>query len=147
MSMYCTISGSISYEKQEDFDKALSLLQVGGWLKDGFILDEMGTRISEEADVDISGRAIRIPLFHYRNLGGFLDKLFVGGKGEVIWTSTDGCFDGGFIIDGKEISYDLTKWAKENMPEEDADPPDENDFDSYCEWQQEVEQTFFEEMT
>jgi hypothetical protein len=112
MSKYCTISGSIGYERQEEFDNAIALLEKGGWLKDGFIVDECGNKISEETDVDVSERAICIPLFLHRNLGGLLDDLFKGGKGEVVWTSTESGFAGGVITDGVETSYDLIKWAK-----------------------------------
>ena len=151
MSTYCTIGGLIHYEKEEDFQAALAILKEG-WLDDeGYMLTEDEHRIDEvEPSVDAVERDIFIPLFHYRNLGYVLNDLFKGGKGKVIWTCTDGCFEGGVIVDGKETHYDLEKWAAEgeNMEfEEDRTPPDvEKEFDDYCEWQGEVEQAFFEMM-
>lgn len=145
MSQYCTIGGSIGYERQEDFDNAIHLLEVGGWLKDGFMVDELENRICDTSDVDISRKAFCIPVYHYHNLGGLLQNLFKGGKGEVVWTTTDGDFQGGVIVNGQETLYDLEVWAKENMEEENSLPPD--DIAELDEWQQEVEQEFFEEMS
>ena len=47
MSTYCTIGGEISYQNKKDFDAALSVLRVGGWLKENnFIDDFYGFRLS-----------------------------------------------------------------------------------------------------
>lgn len=145
MSMYCTIGGSITYKNQEDFDNAINLLVNGGWMKDGFMLDELGNHLENTSDVDFSSKAFNIPVFLYYNLGAILGNLFKGGKGEVVWTSTDGRFDGGVIVNGKETLYDLEKWAKENMEQKDSLPPE--NFAELCEWHQLVEREFFEEFT
>jgi hypothetical protein len=148
MSKYCTIGGSITYENQEAFDNAIHLLENGGWIKNGFMINELGNRIcdtSDTSDVDIARKAFCIPVFLYRNLGAVLDSLFKGGKGEVVWTSTDSGFKGGVIVDGEETIYDLEKWAKENMEQEASLPPE--DFAELCEWQQDVEREFFEEFS
>lgn len=147
MSCYCTISGFIRYEKQEDFDAALAVIE--SWYDMDYCTDECDERINDDTEPDInrSARIITIPLFLHRNLGYHLNEIWTGGKGRVVWTCTDGCFEAGYIIDGKETTFDLEKWAKENMEEENATPPNVEDFDAFCEWQAEVEQAFFEENT
>ena len=147
MSTYCTIGGEISYQNKKDFDAALSVLRVGGWLKENNFIDDSPTFINERSvDIDHNLRVINIPCSHYRNLGYTLENLVKDGKGVVVWTCTDGCFEGGVITDGHEEAFDLRLWAKENMEGDDAVPPDfDNEFEAYCEWQQLVEQEFFEE--
>jgi hypothetical protein len=148
MSQYCTISGEIKYNTDEDFERALNLLKTGGWVNsENHFVDETEFRISEETTILPEDRIICIPLCHYRNLGYILEKLFQGATGQVIWTSSDGCFAGGIISDGNETHYDLEEWAKDNMPEEDATPPEIEDVENYCEWQQEIEQAFFEDFS
>ena len=55
-----------------------------------------------------------------------LDNLFAKGKGKgrVVWASSDGDFEGGVIVDGKETVYNLAEWAKSNGIEE---PPHEDE--------------------
>ena len=92
MSFYATILGTIRYETRKAFNSAVGLLDDGSWLRDGFILNEIDRKISDQADVDAKALTIRIPFHLHRNLTSRLDKLFIGGKGKVVWTSTDGCF-------------------------------------------------------
>lgn len=152
MSFYATISGTLTYETDEAFDNAVKMLVNGEWIdEEGFFMDETGAMISgdEGDDIDKENRTIGIPFSFYRGLSGLLctkcfdDKpgLLAGSKGKIVWTSTDGCFSGGVIIDGVEKTYDLEKWNEENGGE---NPPDiEQDFDAYCAWQTDIEVDFF----
>ena len=147
MSFYATIQAELSYEKQEDFDKALDILRQGPWINDkGVFIDECDTPLTEESTINSETREIDIPCFHYRNLSWFLDDLVVGAKGWALWSSTDGCFEGGEYEekDGKlvETTVDLEEWAKEHVEEpmpNNAEEPDE-----YCEWMSDVEQQWME---
>jgi hypothetical protein len=147
MSFYATISGSIHYERQEDFDAALQLLKSGKWVNDnGCFVDETNETFGERPDIDHDARNIRIPLGYHRNLAHHLDELFRGGTGKVVWTSTDGVFEGGVIVDGKKTSYDLTQWGREKVLGEGEEEPDaEENFDEYCKYQSEVEGAFHAE--
>jgi hypothetical protein len=145
MSFYATIQGSICYKNEADYEAAKAILVNGGWLNaDGFILDETDNPINESGVPNVEPHSISIPYSLHRNLTRVLDQLFVGGKGTVVWTSTDGCFSGGVIVDGNETTYDLAQWAKENV--EEPAPNADDDFDDYCEWLAEVEDEFQQEM-
>ena len=47
-----------------------------------------------------------------------LVNLFANGNGKVVWASSDGEFEGGVIVDGKETVYNLDEWAKSKGIEE-----------------------------
>jgi len=156
MSFYATISGYLTYDNDEAFYRNVKLLEEGKWINDnGYFIDECDESISQEEDdpdIDIDNRTIRIPYGFYRNLTHFFctktfdDKLglLAESKGKIVWTSTDGCFGGGVIVDGEEKVYELEKWNEENNGEE--APDFEIDFDGYCDWQDEIANNFFETM-
>ena len=75
-------------------------------------------------DIDYKKLTIEIPWFSYHNLVMHLDNLFANGNGKVVWASSDGEFEGGVIVDGKETVYNMTEWAKSNGIEE---PPNEDE--------------------
>lgn len=148
MSFYATMQGEIQYPDRESFDTIVDQLKVAGWMdKEGYFTDECGTRVNmfepEHPDIDIEGLIIGIPLCHYRNLS-WVEFFTSGAKGNIVGTSTDGCFEGWTIENGEEVGYDLEKWAAENLEGDDALPPDDpEDFENLCIWQQVVEQEFF----
>jgi hypothetical protein len=143
MSLYYTIAGGIQYERQEDFDAAVRLLEDGLWLKDDHFISDTDEQVTEDApNLDRENWMIQIPMFVYCKLGNVLNDLFrLGGKGRVVWTCTDGFFEGGVIVDGEETVYNLEQWSEENMPE--SDQPD-TEAEEYCQWQEEVESRFLE---
>jgi hypothetical protein len=145
MSTYATISGHLTYNQAVDYRKAIAMLEKDGWLVDGYIVDELNRKIIDDPDIDDKLQEIRIPLYLHRNLCGALDELFRGATGKIVWTSTDGMFNGGVIVDGKETHYDLDEWAKMNIKE--TVPGVDKDFDRYCECQRQVEESFFEQFT
>lgn len=84
----------------------------------------------------------------YRNIGIEVDNMYKGNKGHIVWTTTDGMFQGGVISDGVETVYDLTEWAKTEAADTGDDElinPGAEDFDAFAEWMQYVEQAFFEQ--
>ena len=102
-------------------------------------------------DIDYKKLNIEIPWFSYHNLVMHLDNLFAKGKGKgrVVWASSDGDFEGGVIIDGKETVYNLAEWAKingiEEPPHEDEDEDEDEDGDSMDpEFESEVIDAFME---
>ena len=115
MSFYAAISGSITYERREDFDAACRFLTENGWLEKNGLIDAAG-EVQEGTGVDRDKRSLNLGYcVVYRNLACDLAVLFQGGRGTVVWTSTDGCFDGGVVTDGKETLYDLERWAEEHL--------------------------------
>ena len=143
MSTYATVGGYIVYAEKKDFESAVSLL--GSFVdSEGYFLDEMGERIGETAGADASDLTIIFPLALQRNLASMLLNLFVGGKGTVVWTTTDCNFQGGVIVNGEETLYDLTEWAEENDIGE-SPAPDPKDAENWNEYSQEIEQEFFAE--
>ena len=149
MSFYATISGEITYPNQEELDKAVKCLTDNGWMKDGKFVDECENDIVDNSSV--YGLTLTIPYAHYRNLSRAigdsavegLPSITKGTKCLVVWSSTDGCFDGGVIEDDKETCYDLDKWGTENVGETQGDW-DEH-FQERCDWQNDVEVAFHEE--
>jgi hypothetical protein len=142
MSTYCTIEGSIKYKTKESFDTAISTLKNGSWMNDkGYFIAETGEEISKVPDVDFNNLSLTIPCFHYRNLGYVLKSLVKNTQGNIIWTCSDGCFNGGVITNGKEKGYDLRKWAKRHMSGYEEEP-DMEDVENHSIWEQEIENAF-----
>lgn len=142
MSFYARMEGEVQYPDAETFWKMYKTLRQGFWLEpEGYFLDEAGSRFNEKPNVDFDQRIIRIPHASHRNLAHI--KFFLpGAKGKIIGTSCDGCFVGWITTPSGERHFDLIVWADEELGEEPPDP--ENEFDDYCEWQNEVENNFFD---
>lgn len=151
MSFYATCEGEITYPDKESFDKIVDILKTGFWVDDqGYFIDECNDRICGEdspPNIDPEKLSIWIPYAHYRNLSR-VEFFCEGAKGYLVGTSTDGVFTGWSIEDGVETSYDLEKWAAENIEGEDGVPPNyDEDPEAYCEWMSSVEQEFNEEFS
>lgn len=149
MSFYATIQGTVRYKSQEAFNKAVAKLREGGWLApDDRLVDECGDAVDEEKSVDANALKIIFPRFCYRNLAHVLDDITRGAEGVVTWTSTDGCADGGVIVDGVETTYKLVDWAKtQGMTEPPSEGLDEDEkWTTRVEWLDEVEAAFHEAM-
>ncbi len=149
MSFYSTCEGEIRYPDKDVFDEVVDMLRRGVWIKDNYFVDEMGERICGEdapPNVDVDKQTITIPYAHYRNISR-VEFFKPGVTGHLIGTSTDGCFEGWFIEDGVEETFDLTQWAADNLEGGDAVPPPQDDNENYCEWQALVEQAFNTDFT
>ena len=141
MSTYLTIEGEFIFPTKGKYEAAVALLQEGGWMdQDGYLLDETGDRRSDEADAVAETLTVNFPYGLYRNIGPTLDLIIGGTTGLLVWTCTDGMFQGGVIRDGAEKTFDLEKWAKERNLAAMPDPA--TDFDAYVEWQNEIEEAF-----
>lgn len=152
MSFYATIDGEITYRDQAALDAVVKMLTDGGWFRESNFVDETGGVIHEH-ESDIDGLTLNIPWAVHRNLTYAFKQMLAGAVSHhIVWSSTDGCFEGGVLKDGSEpggrseVTYDLVKWAKDNMDEEDADPPSVDDHENYSEWQVTVQNAFHEEM-
>jgi len=146
MSTYTTIQGEITYPDKVRLHDVVADLTNSGWMQDEKFIDECGNIVDESTESDIDGLTLRIPYSLYRNLSYHLDEIIKGTTGKLVWTCSDGCFEGGVYTDGKETHYELELWASGNMPEEDSIAPDINeDFDNWSIWVQDVEQSFHEE--
>lgn len=148
MSTYFTMTGQITYQDRADFNNAVRFLQDNKWMDDkGFLHSEAMTHnLTETPNIDPIALVLTIPLFLYRNLGykDNLNVLFKGGTGKVVWTSTDGCFEGGVVTEDKETHHDLEKWWDEQGDDGEPKPDPDEDIDGYTQWQQEVEEAFFD---
>ena len=162
MSHYVTIQGSITYHNKIYLDKAVDILQKGGWInKDLSFTDECNSPYDTNF-VDYKNLTLRIPYGCHRNLGRVVDSLWEGAReGLVVGTSTDGCFDGWVVELTQDTSprgklkedlnihrkpaqqyWDLTEWAKAKGKEivEYDDNVDMNE--EYYEWQNQMEEEF-----
>ncbi len=147
MSVYITMQGHIQFSSQADLDAAVKSLTDNGWIKDGRFTDEADEPYNDQPAAD--GLFLTFPYGLYRNIGTEVERLAKGNKGEIVWTCTDGMFQGGTIMDGVETLTDLEKWAKEeaNAGDDDMVNPGATDFDAYAEWMQYVENAFMEQCT
>lgn len=148
MSFYATVQGDITFPTKEALDKVVQQFTDGGWMKDGNFIDDSGDAVTEGRS-DIEGLTLYVPLATYNKLTWHFNDLTEGASVfRLVWSSTDGCFEGGVLQDGhEEVAYDLKEWAKKNMPEEDEDEPDADyQPDEFCEWMNDVECAFHEEM-
>jgi hypothetical protein len=146
MSFYAAVQGQITYPNQERLDQVVTMLTEKEWMDNGKFTDECGGIIREETPSDVDGLTLNIPWACYLNLSRVLDEITKDTTGTLVWTSTDGCFDGGVYKDGVEKCYNLRAWASENMSPDDAQEPDfDNDFDNWIEWQALIVSEFHEE--
>ncbi len=146
MSFYATISGQLTYDTAEDFARAVELLRNGGWVdEEGYFVDETGHRFENQQQpaLDAEHRRITFPYmgFH-RNLAYALNRLCAASQGRVVWTSDDGCFEGGVIDDGKEEVFDLVEWGKDHGYPDAEWPEDEEPGDDFFEMRADIEESF-----
>ena len=140
MSFYATMAGKLQYRTKEAYDNAVKVL--GPWIHHKNIMHEDGVVTKDRENLDPVKLTIEIPLCNYRNLFGVIHQAFRGATGKIVWTSTDGVFDGGVVIDGcNRIYCDLEVWN--NAAGGDPAPDYEEDCDDYCAWQDKVEQAFW----
>lgn len=151
MSFYATLQGEIKYPNKELFDAILEELTDEGWLVDDFFIDECEEfyNSSDTPDIDRENLVITIPLGHYRNMSRVEFFNGPGVEGNILGSSTDGCFEAWEIVDGEETSIDLNEWAKEEVEEK---PPlesecssEEDYWENMTAWQNMVEELFHSE--
>jgi hypothetical protein len=136
------MEGEITFPNKTNFWNIYKYLRQGFWLDpEGYFLDEGGSRFTEESNVDFDQLSITIPHASHRNLAR-VEFFKNGAIGHVIGTSCDGCFIGWITTEKQDRHFDLDVWAVEELGE--YAPDMETDFDSYCEWQCEVENDFFD---
>ena len=122
MSFYTTIQGSITYTNLEDLQDSLKKIKECGHLNENFEwISDLGRKFKDKT-VDESIFTIRIPYFCYRNLLDSLgDILKQSSNHLVVWTSSDGIFEGGVYEDGNYINYCLKNWGEKKgviLPDE-----------------------------
>jgi len=148
MSVYITMQGDMTFPNKEAYDKAVGLLVEGGWMKEGFLIDECGDKMGNTEDdfpaACSKSLSITFPFGLYRNIGALIDLIRKGTKGRIVWTTTDGGFQGGVISDGEEALTDLEKWGKEQKIEYQREDG-ESDAEANCQWANMVEFAFHEE--
>jgi hypothetical protein len=151
MSQYLTIQGEISFSKKVDFNKAVKILEAGGWLgADGSLVDEMGRTQGNEEDngVDCGGMSVRFPYSSYRNIMMVLPDILAlrSCKGYLKATTTDGDFRGFSYANGLSESVDLNDWASKNTntgkPLEEEYSEEDDYYEALNDWQNEVECSF-----
>lgn len=123
MSYYANIKGEFKFKKQEDFDKFLKNKELKPWM--------------EDFEIDSSTREVKINYDSYRNLGYKLGEFVGSGmEGMIVWTSTDGMFEGGVVTNEEESTHDLNEWASEHydVPEPEDDEEDEEKKAAHEEW-------------
>ena len=152
MSTYFTMAAEITCRDRAAFDSVVKFLDDAGWLADHkWFQTEHGSGAlcaddrREAGDLNPAELTITVPQAYYRNLARHADRLFAGGTGTLVWTSTDGMFSGGVVKDGVDTLQvaDLEKWWKEMGDGEEA--PSIDDAEKYCQWQTEVQEAFIEE--
>jgi len=146
MSTYITLQGQITYPHRPRFNDAVKALKNGQWMNaDGCCIDEAGTVVGDgqDPDVDLDALTVTIPLSMYRNLGYILDELVKGCKDAwLVWTSTDGGYDGGVYKGEHETEHDLLEFAKTLDL---GELPHPSMGQEHCDWLTEVENAFHED--
>ena len=121
MSFYATITGSARFRTKEAIDVALTRLRKHGWMneRNEFVDERQCPLEPAPAAATVEGLTLHVPWHLYRNLAGHLGEILAGSKHKVVWTSTDGTYSAGVLIDGTETEHDLREWAAEHVG-----PPD-----------------------
>src|SRR5262249_6672391 len=128
VSFYATITGSAHYPTKEAIDVALTRLRKHGWMNDqnDFVDERNRPLVPDRAPATVEGLTLHVPWTLYRNLASYLDEILAGSKHKIAWTSTDGTYAAGVLIDGNETEFDLEEWAAEHVG-----PPDEGEEDGH----------------
>tara|TARA_B100002052_G_C15562826_1_gene454256 strand:- start:53 stop:499 length:447 start_codon:yes stop_codon:yes gene_type:complete len=144
MGIFATIGGSIVFHDFDDVKCAFEKLKTSGEVtEDGmWILDK-----AEGSDLKAYSESlltIDIPLFCYKNLYASLRDLIVKSPTHlIVWTSSDGIFEGGVFEDGSYVNYCLKNWgAKKGIYLPDEQDPD---IGKRSEMMKKIEALFFEE--
>lgn len=142
MSFYATIDGFLKYYDKNKFNTALDILKESGAVDSSNRFNDESGQVGEDNEtyIDFNNLVITIPFAYYRGLSRVLDMIPIE-KCHIVVTSTDGCFLGWVITDGKTQEFDLNLFGEQYVGAP-CDP--DEDFDEYCEWQSEVEMRFFE---
>lgn len=145
MGMYCTIVGTVTFKKKEEFEAFLKRMIDGGWYdkeKDCWIA-EGGEEASDCDMVDDDNLSIEFPNWNMNNihrLVSFLETM--DWDGELRGVTDDGFFEG-WVTRPKQEDYtvDLQEWAKEYGMQL---PYDEDIEDYETEFRCEVMESFLE---
>lgn len=141
MSTYITLQGQITFANEDRREMVERALLRGGWMKDGKIVDEAGSPINDEPAFD--GMILTIPISLFRNIGYCLGEFVKGCKmADLVWTSTDGQFQGGVFEGEKETTFDLEEYAKTLGDDLDTPPDPDTQRQEYVDWLAEVEHEF-----
>ena len=144
MGIFATIGGSIVFHDFDDvkwvFEKLKALGEVtedGMWVLD----KEEGSGLKAFSE---SLLTIEIPLFCYKNLHSSLRELIEKSPTHlIVWTSSDGIFEGGVFEDGNYVNYCLKNWgAKKGIKLPDEQDPD---IGKRAKMMKKIEELFFQE--
>ena len=144
MGIFATIGGSIVFHDFDDikcvFEKLKTLGEVtedGMWALDKE--EGSGLKVFSESLL-----TIEIPLFCYKNLHSSLRELIEKSPTHlIVWTSSDGIFEGGVFEDGNYVNYCLKNWGEKKgikLPDE-QDP----DIGKRAKMMKKIEELFFQE--
>jgi len=143
MGIFATIGGSITFHKSEDVrDVCDSLKTLGEVNDDGLWIlgkDTGGPRALNEELL-----TIEIPRFCYKNLYSSIKDLIKKSPTHlIVWTSSDGIFEGGVFEDGSYVNYCLKNWGEKKG----ILLPDDLDLDigKRAQLMEKIEDLFFEE--
>lgn len=118
MGMYCTIVGTVTFKKKEEFEAFLKRMIDGGWYdqeKDCWIA-EGGEEASDCDMVDDDNLSIEFPNWNMSNIHRLVNLLeTMDWDGELRGVTDDGCFEG-WVTRPKQEDYtvDLKEWAAEH---------------------------------
>lgn len=117
MGMYCTIVGTVTFKKKEEFEAFLKRMIDGGWYdkeKDCWIA-EGGEEASDCDMVDDDNLSIEFPNWTMNKIHRLVNTLqTMDWDGELRGVTDDGCFEG-WVTRPKQEDYtvNLEEWAKE----------------------------------
>lgn len=136
MSQYVYVQAELHYPDPADYQKAVQVLNDGGWLEahtDHILCDPEKSHIT-------------ILQGYLRNLLRTAHWLTKNIQGWLIWGTTDGVEEVGYYRNGEEVACDLWEWAEENW-DEFPGQPDEEDIEDYTDMQLQVIDKHFEIMS
>jgi len=143
--MLARVEGFIRAKDKESFIKILKLLSP--YIVENNFINKSGETITEEPNIDEDYLYIEIPYGIYSNMSYIFDHNFVEKitkSSDVIFTSNDNCFVGGYIRNGEKQFIFLEKWATKNINKK---KPSFSDINNYKAWQNMVIQDFVKEYT
>ena len=144
MEIFATIGGSIIFHKVDEVRSACEKLKSLGQISDDgkWILDK--GEVTKFDAFDESLLTIEIPRFCYNNLFSYLKDLLEKSPTHlIVWTTSDGIFEGGVYENGSYVNYCLKNWGEKKgikLPDE-QDP----DIGKRAKLMKKIEDLFFEE--
>ena len=149
MSTYVTMKGQLRFPNSAAMASAVKILTSGHWIEDNNLVDETGHPYETSDSVSESDLSIKFPYGTYRNITRVLKSIAsLASSGEVRVGCSDGDFwlaaymAGGSVenvsVESFVNSGGAVTFSADDLYGDNVDFDNEEEFEDFSSWQQEV---------